>query len=79
MGTLQLALEAAGGAALFSGVAYCWISVVGGAARRERARLKAHDRAHRAHYAAVEAAEDDPSFSPLMSVKDPTWVQGPIP
>jgi hypothetical protein len=35
-----------------------------GAARHERAVLKEHAHATRAHFAAVEAAEDDPIFSP---------------
>jgi hypothetical protein len=60
----SVAVEVAVGAALFGGVGYCWFGVIRGAARRERAVLKEHARATRAHYAAVEAGEDDPIFSP---------------
>jgi hypothetical protein len=52
------------GLALFGGLATCWFTVIRSAARHERAVLREHKRAHRAHYAAVEAAEDDPTFSP---------------
>lgn len=45
-------------------IAAVWIAGIRSGARHERAVLKEHARAYRAHYAAVEAAEDDPSFSP---------------
>jgi len=64
MSVLSVVLEIAAGIAFFGGVAYCWFTVLRGAARRERAALKEHARATSAHYAAVEAAEDDPIFSP---------------
>jgi hypothetical protein len=57
-------MEVAVGAALFGGVATYWIAVLRKATRHERSVLKEHTRANRAHYAAVEAAEDDPTFSP---------------
>jgi hypothetical protein len=41
-----------------------WMLIIARRASRERAALKEHARANRAHYAAVEAAEDDPIFSP---------------
>jgi hypothetical protein len=46
------------------GVGTCWIAAIRGAARHERAIRKEHTRTTRAYYAAIEAAEDDPSFSP---------------
>jgi hypothetical protein len=49
---------------VLGGVATGWIAVVRSGVRRERAELKEHARAYRAHYAAVEAAEDNPNFSP---------------
>jgi hypothetical protein len=49
---------------VLGGVATGWVAVVRSGVRRERAELKEHARAYRAHYAAVEAAEDDPMFSP---------------
>ncbi len=51
-------------AGIFGSVAASWIAVITREARHERAVLKEHARAARAHLAAVEAAEDDPSFSP---------------
>jgi hypothetical protein len=50
--------------AFFGVVTYYWSTVLRGAARRERAAHKEHTRATLAHYAAIEAAEDDPAFSP---------------
>jgi hypothetical protein len=45
-------------------IAAIWIGGIRGGVRHERAILNEHARANRAHYAAVEAAEDNPSFSP---------------
>jgi hypothetical protein len=70
---------------LVGGVATYWLSVVRNAAYHERAVLKEHARATRAHYAAVEAAEDDPDFSPdviehsvdeVVSLADGLWQGG---
>lgn len=52
---------------------FAWLALIGSEARRERTRLRARARASRAHYAAIEAAEDDPSFAPDVieqSVRD---------
>lgn len=46
------------------GIAAGCVAVVRSRARRERAELREHTRASRAHLAAVEAGEDDPRFSP---------------
>jgi hypothetical protein len=56
--------EVAVGVVLFGGLGAVWLSGLRGVARHERALLKEHARATRAHFAAVEAAEDDASFSP---------------
>jgi hypothetical protein len=56
--------EVAVGVILFGGLGAYWMAGIRGAARHERAVLKEHDQATRAHFAAVEAAEDDPIFSP---------------
>src|ERR1700722_4550342 len=56
--------DVAAGVVLLSVAAAGWISVLRGVARRERAVLKEHARAIRAHYAAIEASEDKPSYSP---------------
>ena len=45
-------------------LAFYWLTAIGKEARHERAAFKEHARANRAHLAAIEAAEDDPSFSP---------------
>lgn len=45
-------------------VAFGWLAPLARQARRERASLRAHARATRVYYAAIEAAEDDPGFSP---------------
>lgn len=45
-------------------LAFYWMIWIASGARRERAVLKRHARAGRAYYAAIEAAEDDPRFSP---------------
>ncbi len=50
--------------ALIGAVATYWVAIVRRATRHERASHKEHARAGRAHYAAVEAAEDDPVFAP---------------
>ena len=50
--------------AIFGSVGAAWIGVARKRALRERAMLKEHARATRAHYAAVEAGEEDPSFLP---------------
>ena len=59
-----MAVSVAIGTAFFAGVAYYWFTGIRSAARRESAALKEHARATRAHYAAVEAAEDASIFSP---------------
>jgi hypothetical protein len=56
--------EVAVGVVVFGGLGAYWLAGIRGAAQHERAVLKEHAHATRAHYAAVEAAEDDPSFSP---------------
>jgi hypothetical protein len=70
---------------VLGGVAGGWIAVVRSGVRRERAELKEHARAYRAHYAAVEAAEDDPNFSPeeieqfvseVVALADALWRAG---
>jgi hypothetical protein len=61
---MRAVLEGLGTAGLLGAVAAYWVTAIRGAARHEHAVLKEHARANRAHYAAVEAAEDDPAFSP---------------
>jgi hypothetical protein len=82
---LDLAVEIPGGMILFGAVGAYWYDVLRGVARRERAVLKEHSRAIRAHYAAVEASEDTPSFSPevidqsvtnIVSLADKLWRTG---
>src|SRR5580704_6955927 len=51
-------------AGLIGAVASLWVVNIRRAAHHERAAHKEHARAHRAHYAAVEAGEDDPAFAP---------------
>lgn len=46
------------------GIGVSWVAVAVRQARHERAELRAHERAHRARGAALEAAEEDPIFSP---------------
>lgn len=62
-----------------------WLIVLANGARHQRARLKEHARANRAHYAAVEAAEDEPIFSPdaidrsvteIVTIADTLWRTG---
>jgi hypothetical protein len=45
-------------------VTWYWVVVARDGARRERAVMRRHARTLKAHYAAVEAAEDNPDFSP---------------
>jgi len=61
---LSLGASIAVGTVLVGSIAYYWFTTLQSAARRERAALRERARATRAHYAAVEAAEDDPIFSP---------------
>jgi hypothetical protein len=70
---------------LLGGPAAYWIVAIRGAARHERAALREHAHATRAHYAAVEAAEDNPNFSPdaieqsvthVVALADGTWRGG---
>ena len=77
--------EVAVGAVLFGGLATYWVVALRGAARHERAAVKAQARAGRAHYAAVEAAEDEPAFSPdsiaqsvteLVTIAEGFWREG---
>lgn len=62
--SLQDVAEVVGPIILFGCLGAYWFVVLRGAARHERSVLKEHKRATRAHFAAIEAAEDDPSFSP---------------
>jgi hypothetical protein len=55
---------AAPAVAVAATIAFSWLAPVAREARRERASIRAHARATRVYYAAIEAAEDDPSFSP---------------
>lgn len=64
MSALGVAAEVAGGVVLIGGPAAYWMIALRGAARHERAVRREHAHATRARYAAVEAAEDNPSFSP---------------
>ncbi len=85
MSALDLAVEIPGGIILFGAVGAYWYGALRGAARHERAVLKEHSRAIRAHYAAVEASEDAPSFSPdvidqsvtdIVALADNLWRTG---
>jgi len=81
-----LGLAQAGTAVVILGaVAAGWIAVARSGVRRERAVLREHARAYRAHYAAVEAAEDNPDFSPeaierfvteIVALADALWRKG---
>jgi hypothetical protein len=51
-------------AVVVGGISASWMAVVVGRARHERAVLRAQARASRARGAALEAAEEDPLFSP---------------
>lgn len=66
-------------------IAAVWVGITRNRVRHERDVLRAHVRAHRAHYAAVEAAEDDPAFSPesirqliseIVDLADGLWRTG---
>jgi hypothetical protein len=79
--------EAAVGVALFGGLGTFWLSGIRGVARHERSVLKEHAHAARANLAAVEAAEDDPIFSPeaieqsvreAVALADDIWRGEPI-
>ena len=61
--------EVVGAVGVAAVLAASWVALVGSKALRERARLREHARASRAYYAAIEAAEDDPSFSPEVIEK----------
>lgn len=59
-----------------------WLWIIASGARRELAVHNEHRRADRAYYAAIEAAEDDPSFAPdaidewitqVVSVAEGLW------
>lgn len=50
--------------AVVGGAASYWVGGVVQEVRHERAVLRSHSRARRAHLAAIEAAEEDPSFAP---------------
>jgi hypothetical protein len=77
--------QIAAGVCVFGGIAVYWIAVTRSAAHHERAVLKEHARASRAHYAAIEAAEDNPIFSPdaiehsvaeIVDIADNLWRTG---
>jgi len=79
--------EAAVGIALFGGLGAFWFSGIRGVTRHERSVLKEHTHAAHAHLAAVEAAEDDPIFSPeaiersvreAVELADDIWQGEPI-
>jgi hypothetical protein len=68
-------------------IAGYWVAVIGREALHERAVLREHSRATRAYYAAVEAAEDDPTFSPetvqrsvleVVAAADRLWQAGDL-
>jgi hypothetical protein len=70
---------------LLGSVAAYWMVAIRDSARHERAVLQQHARAISAHYAAVEASEDDPSFSPeaieqsvaeIVALADGIWRTG---
>jgi hypothetical protein len=78
-------VEVAVAAGVLGPIAAIWIAGIRSEVRRERAVLKEHARANRAHYAAVEAAEDNPSFSPeaieqfvteIVALADVVWRKG---
>ena len=77
--------EVAVAVVVVGGVASYWIVGMRDEARHERAILKEHARAKRAHFAAVEAAEINPSFSPdaikqsvtqVVALADSFWRAG---
>jgi hypothetical protein len=70
---------------ILGAVASAWIAMARSGVRRERSVLREHARAYRAHYAAIEAAEDDPNFSPeaikhfvteIVALADALWRKG---
>src|SRR3954469_9097145 len=65
VGLAELAVGVGGA----GGIAAYWFAFIGSAAGRERASRREQARARRAYLAAVEAAEDDPSFSPEAVVR----------
>jgi hypothetical protein len=80
--SVQTIAEVVVGVVVLGGVVACWVAAVGGAARHERAALREHVHATRAHFASVEAAEDNPSFSreaieravvEVVSIADRLW------
>src|SRR5580658_8892561 len=84
----QAAEEVAAGVVVLSVAAAGWISVLRGAARHERAVLKEHAHAIRARYAAIEASEDNPSYSPeaiehsvieVVTLANDLWRKGTTP
>ena len=60
----HLLVEFAVPVVVVTGIAGCWVLAALSGARHELLIRRAHARARRAHYAAIEAAEDNPSFSP---------------
>lgn len=83
LGAAQIAVAAV----LGGSIAAVWIAIARNRVRHERAVLKEHARAIRAHYAAVEAAEDNPSYSPdaveqlvsgIVSLADGLWRTGEL-
>ena len=72
--TALSAAEIAVAVVVVGGVASYWILGMRDEARHERAVLKEHARAKRAHFAAVEAAEIDSSFSPDVIERSVTQV-----
>jgi hypothetical protein len=62
--TLVAVAEVVPAIAVAGTIAYSWLAPVAREARRERVSLRAHARATRVYYAAIEAAEDDPNFAP---------------
>lgn len=63
MSPIGIAETVAGVGAAGSIAAY-WFLIISDGAKRELAERHEHVRADRAYYAAIEAAEDDPSFAP---------------
>lgn len=83
VGAFEVAL-AVGVAAVMG---FAWLAMIGREALHERAALRARARATRAYYAAIEAAEDDPTFSPdlirasvheAVALVDQLWHGAPL-
>lgn len=79
--------EIAAGVLVLGGVGAYWIAAIAGAARHARALREEHVHATRAHYAAVEAALDNPSYSPdaieqtvaeVVALANGLWRKGTI-